>query len=59
MTKEEHLLELKEQYIELSRQYLQKLHEGKTLRELVDLRNTISILITEIEEIDASLRKGE
>jgi hypothetical protein len=49
MTKEQHLNDLREQYIYLSRLYLQRLQEGNKLRELTDLRETIETLVKEIE----------
>jgi hypothetical protein len=49
MTKEQHLEDLREQYIYLSRLYLQKLQDGTKLRDLSDLRDTIGTLVKEIE----------
>ena len=55
MTKEEHLSDLREQYIYLSRLYLQKLQEGKRLKELDDLKSTIETLVREIEVMENDL----
>jgi hypothetical protein len=55
MTKEEHLSDLREQYIYLSRLYLQKLQDGKKLKELEDLKATIETLVREIEVMENDL----
>jgi hypothetical protein len=52
MTKEQHLEDLREQYIYLSRLYLLKLQEGRKIRELSDLTDTIATLVKEIEEME-------
>lgn len=55
MTKEEHLITLREQYIRLSRQYLTQLQEGRSLRDLKDMANVIKVLVTEIERLEHDL----
>jgi hypothetical protein len=52
MEKEAHLEFLRQKYIELSRQYLTALHEGKTIDQMKDLADVIRILITEIEILE-------
>ena len=55
MTKEEHLITLREQYIRLSRQYLAQLQEGRSLKDLKDMANVIKVLVTEIERLEHDL----
>jgi hypothetical protein len=52
MTKEEHLETLREQYISLSRRYLVELQTGKSIRDLKDIRDTIAVLVGEIEVME-------
>jgi hypothetical protein len=52
MNKELHLEYLRSKYIDLSRQYLNELHAGKTKEQLKDLAEVIGILIKEIEELE-------
>jgi predicted nucleic acid-binding Zn-ribbon protein len=59
MTKEQHLEDLREQYIYLSRLYLQKLQEGKKIRELSDLTDTIATLVKEIETMEDEISSAE
>jgi flagellar biosynthesis chaperone FliJ len=57
MTKEEHLVTLREQYIHLSRQYVARLQEGKSINDLKDMASVIRVLVAEIEQLEDDLRK--
>lgn len=52
MDKQEHLRYLKEKYIELSRQFLQELQNGKSIHMLRDLSSVINTLLKEIDELE-------
>jgi hypothetical protein len=54
MNKELHLEYLRSKYIDLSRQYLNELHAGKTIKQLKDLAEVIGILIKEIEQLESA-----
>lgn len=54
MDKQEHLRYLKEKYIELSRQFLQELQNGKSIHMLRDLSAVINTLLKEIDEMEAN-----
>lgn len=57
MMKETHLTNLREQYISLSRQYLNELQAGKTIQTLKELKFTIETLVKEIDEIEQALEE--
>lgn len=46
--------ELKEKYIQLSRQYLEQLNQGKSAEELKDLLREIRSLADQIKELENS-----
>lgn len=46
--------ELKEKYIQLSRQYLEQLNQGKSAEELKDLLREIRSLAGQIKELENS-----
>jgi hypothetical protein len=52
MDKQEHLQYLKEKYIELSRQFLVELQNGKSIHMLRDLSAVINTLLKEIDEME-------
>jgi len=52
MDKQEHLQYLKEKYIELSRQFLLELQNGKSIHMLRDLSAVINTLLKEIDELE-------
>lgn len=52
MDKASHLAYLKEKYIQLSRQYLDGLQQGRSVSDLKDLADVIRTLITEIEQLE-------
>lgn len=52
MDKQEHLRYLKEKYIELSRQFLLELQNGKSIHMLRDLSAVINTLLKEIDELE-------
>ena len=54
MDKQEHLRYLKEKYIELSRQFLQELQNGKSIHMLRDLSAVINTLLKEIDELETT-----
>jgi hypothetical protein len=59
MTKEQHLDNLREQYISLSRQYLVELQTGKSIRDLKDIRDTIAVLVGEIEVMENDIESAK
>lgn len=52
MNRLQHLEFLRGKYIQLSRQYLNELHKGKTVDELRDLADVIGTLIKEMEQLE-------
>lgn len=52
MDKQAHLQYLKEKYIELSRQFLVELQNGKSIHMLRDLSTVINTLLKEIDELE-------
>jgi hypothetical protein len=58
MEREVHLEFLKQKYIQLSRQYLTGLHEGRTVEQLKDLADLIRVLISEIEILERDINTG-
>ena len=52
MDKQQHLQYLKEKYIELSRQFLLELQNGKSIHMLRDLSTVINTLLKEIDELE-------
>jgi hypothetical protein len=52
MDKQEHLQYLKEKYIELSRQFLSELQNGKSIHMLKDLSAVINTLLKEIDVLE-------
>jgi hypothetical protein len=52
MDKEIHLQYLRGKYIELSRKYLNELHQGKSKEQLKDLADVIKQLIEEMERLE-------
>jgi hypothetical protein len=52
MEKAVHLEYLRGKYIQLSRQYLDELNNGKTIEQLKDLADVISTLIAEMEILE-------
>lgn len=52
MDKQEHLQYLKEKYIELSRQFLTELQNGKSIHMLRDLSSVINTLLKEIDALE-------
>ena len=46
------LEELKEKYIQISRQYLDQLHHGKSADQLTDLLHAIQSLGRQIDELE-------
>jgi hypothetical protein len=54
MDKKEHLQYLKEKYIELSRQFLKELQDGKSIHMLRDLSAVINTLLQEIDQLEKS-----
>lgn len=59
MDKETHLQNLREQYLQLSRQYLQELQNGKTIQNLKDMSMVINTLVSEIDAIEQDIKKQE
>ncbi len=55
MDKVEHLQYLKEKYIELSRQFLLELQNGKSIHMLRDLSTVINTLLKEIDDLEKSI----
>jgi hypothetical protein len=55
MDKELHLAFLRGKYLQLSRQYLNELHSGKTTAQLKDLATVINQLISEIETLETEI----
>jgi hypothetical protein len=58
MDKQAHLQYLKEKYIELSRQFLLELQNGKSIHMLRDLSTVINTLLKEIDELEKSPGEG-
>lgn len=54
MKKAEHLAYLRQKYIELSRQFLDELQNGKSIHMLRDLSAVIDTLRDEIEALEAT-----
>jgi hypothetical protein len=52
MGKELHLEFLRGKYIQLSREYLNELHRGKTVEQLKGFAEVINILIKEIDVLE-------
>jgi len=52
MDKQEHLQYLKKKYIELSRQFLVELQNGKSIHMLRDLSTVINTLLKEIDQLE-------
>jgi flagellar biosynthesis chaperone FliJ len=59
MDKETHLQNLTEQYVRLSRQYLQELQNGKTIQNLKDMSMVIATLVAEIDSLTADLQQNK
>jgi flagellar biosynthesis chaperone FliJ len=59
MDKETHLQNLTEQYIRLSRQYLQELQNGKTIQNLKDMSMVIGTLVSEIDSLTQDLQRNK
>lgn len=56
MEQEEHLEYLKKKYVELSRQFLAELNEGKSIHMLKGLSSVMETLIKEISDMEAKIR---
>ena len=59
MDKTAHLQYLKEKYIELSRQFLTELQNGKSIHMLRDLSTVINTLLKEIDALEKIEEKKE
>lgn len=53
MDKQAHLKYLKEKYIELSRQFLTELQNGKSIHMLRDISSVMNTLLKEIDELES------
>lgn len=59
MDKETHLQDLRQQYVKLSRDFLNELQSGKSFKSLEDLRAVILTLVEEIQAMEDAIEKDK
>ena len=59
MDRESHLEFLRQKYLQLSREYIRALQQGKTPHELKDVGEVIRLLIDEMEALEKDVSTGK